>query len=125
MYKIVLYKTRDGDSPIKTLLDGLDEKAKTSKAARVRLNVILRFLRVLRKSGSRIGMPFVRHIEDDIWELRPDDDRLFYAYWKDNRFVILHQFVKKSKKAPPREIEQAKRNLKDFLERSDEFNGEY
>jgi phage-related protein len=32
---------------------------------------------------------------------------------------LLHHFVKKTNKTPPREIEQAKRNKKDFLERSD------
>ncbi|MCR5197101.1 MAG: type II toxin-antitoxin system RelE/ParE family toxin [Pseudobutyrivibrio sp.] len=36
----------------------------------------------------------------------------------EGRFVLLHQFVKKTQKTPRREIEQAKRELRDFLERS-------
>lgn len=39
------------------------------------------------------------------------------AYFKENRFVILHHFVKKTKKTPKKEIERAKKNLCDFLER--------
>lgn len=52
-------------------------------------------------------------------------DRIFngrlsyiFFYWKDNKFILLHHFVKKTQKTPQREIEQAAKNLKDFLERS-------
>lgn len=53
----------------------------------------------------------------ELWELRPSSDRIFFAYWKDNMFVLLSRFVKKTRKTPLREIERAERNLKDFLER--------
>jgi phage-related protein len=102
------------------MLDELDKKAVSDKSARIRLKVIYRFFDILSATGSRIGMPFVRHMDGDIWELRPDDDRFFYAHWRGNEFIILHQYVKKSNKTPLREIEQAKRNLKDYLERSAE-----
>jgi phage-related protein len=117
MFKIILYRDANGNSPIKSLLDGLNEKAKTDKSARIRLKVIYRYFDLLSAKGSRVGMPFVRHIEGDLWELRPDSDRLFYAFWKDNKFIVLHQYVKESNKTPPGEIDQAKRNLADYLER--------
>ena len=63
-------------------------------------------------------MPFVKHIDGDLWELRPLSNRIFFFYWKDNRFVLLHHFIKKSQKTPAKEIQQAKLKLKDFLERS-------
>ncbi|MGI6607181.1 MAG: type II toxin-antitoxin system RelE/ParE family toxin [Peptococcia bacterium] len=34
-------------------------------------------------------------------------------------WILLHHFLKKTKKTPRREIEQAKRNLTDYLERSE------
>jgi phage-related protein len=120
MFKIKIYSDSDGGSPIKELLKDLDKKARTDKSSRIRLKVISRYMNLLRKYGTRIGYPTVRHIEDDIWELRPNDDRVFFAYFKDDIFILLHQYVKDAQKAPPREIEQAKRNLKDFLERSEE-----
>ncbi|WP_080326265.1 type II toxin-antitoxin system RelE/ParE family toxin [Anaerovibrio lipolyticus] len=43
-------------------------------------------------------------------------DRLF-AGWVDGAFVLLHSFIKKTKKTPKQEIEQAKRELLDFKER--------
>ena len=64
-----------------------------------------------------MGQPYVKHIEDDIWELRPLRNRIFFFYWKDNKFVILHCFTKKTQKTPAKEIERAKRNRKDFLKR--------
>jgi len=50
--------------------------------------------------------------------LRPLDDRIFFFYFRDNTFILLHHFLKKTKKTPRREIEQAKRNKADYLERS-------
>lgn len=46
-------------------------------------------------------------------------NRFLYAYHKDNKFIILHHFIKKTQKTPKREIEQVKRNLQDYLERND------
>jgi len=52
-------------------------------------------------------------------ELRPLDNRILYAYYKNKTFILLHHFVKKTKKLPPKELEQAKRNLADFIERNE------
>jgi phage-related protein len=118
MFEIRTYYDRYGNSPIDDMLLELDRKAKTDKNARIRLNAISRVMVLLEQNGTRIGYPTLRHIEDDIWELRPIRDRFFFAYWKDGVFILLHTFVKKTQKTPRREIEQAKRNLQDFLERS-------
>lgn len=47
-------------------------------------------------------------------------NRILYAYYKDNKFIILHYFVKKTKKTSRKEIIKAKKNLKDYLERKRE-----
>ena len=54
-------------------------------------------------------------IAEFIKELR---HRFLYAYFKDNKFIVLHHFIKKTRKTPKKEIEQAKRKLKCYLERS-------
>lgn len=38
-----------------------------------------------------------------------------------SRFVLLHYYIKKTQKAPVKEIEKARKNLKDFLERNEEL----
>ena len=63
-------------------------------------------------------MPYVKHIKVDIWELRPLRDRIFFFYYKDNMYILLHYFYKKTQKTPAKEIEKAKKNMQDFIERS-------
>jgi phage-related protein len=118
MFKIKIYEDKNNHSPVLDYIKELDRKAPNDKDSRVRLGKLLRYFSLLESYGTRAGLPASRHIADDIWELRPMNDRFFYAYWKDNTFIILHHFIKKTQKTPPQEIEQAKRNLKDFLERS-------
>ncbi len=70
------------------------------------------------KYGTRVGKPIVKHIEGKIWEIRPIKNRILFFYWKDNIFVLLHHFKKAARKTPIKEINKAKRNLNDFIERS-------
>ena len=120
MFYINFYADQNGKKPIENFIKGLQEKGKTSKTDRIRAEKILTYLRVLRKYGTRAGKPYVKHIEDDIWELRPNQDRIFFFFWKDNTFVLLHHFLKKTQKTPRAEIKKAKRNMDDYLERSKE-----
>ena len=121
MYELESYKTANGKDEILEYLTELGKKAQTDKSARILANKIDLYFRLLCENGTRMGMPVTRHIEDNIWELRPIDERIFYAYWKNNMFVLLHHYTKKDNKAPKLEIEQAKRNLKDWWERNDNF----
>lgn len=118
MFDIIFYSNENGVSEIEEFMRDLSKKAKKSKDARINRDKILQYLIVLSKKGSTIGQPTVKHIEGDIWELRPLKNRFFYYYWKDNQYVILHHFIKKSQKTPQREINKAKANLKDWLERN-------
>jgi phage-related protein len=117
-YKIQFYQDKDGNIPIVDYINELNRKAAKSKAERVRLNKIYEYFDILSAYGTRAGVPYTKHIDGSIWELRPTNDRLFYFYWQDNTYLILHHFIKKSQKTPIKEIEKAKRNLSDFLERN-------
>jgi phage-related protein len=120
MYEIIFYHGKNDKSEIEEYLDELAEKAETSKTDRINRTKILAYLYALSQYGTRVGQPTVKHIEGSIWELRPLRNRIFFFYWKDNKFVLLHHFIKKTQKTPPKELEQARLKLKDFLERSDE-----
>ncbi|MBQ8548629.1 MAG: type II toxin-antitoxin system RelE/ParE family toxin [Lachnospiraceae bacterium] len=56
------------------------------------------------------------HPDGDIWELRPLRDRILFAGVVDGKYVLLHQFMKKTQKTPAREIKKAKDEWKDFKE---------
>jgi len=118
MFEIEFYEDSRGRQPVKDFLLELRKKAATSKDARVQLNKITSHLILLETQGTRGGEPEVKHIEGRLWELRPLSHRIFFFYWQDNKFVLLHHFVKKTQKTPTKEIEKALRNMSDFLERT-------
>ena len=118
MFNIEFYQDKSGSEPIVEYIRGLNAKAQTSKDHRIRHKKIIEYLEVLSNFGTRAGEPYVKHIDSDIWELRPTNDRIFFFYWKEETYLMLHHYIKKTQKTPAREIEQAKRNLADFLERS-------
>lgn len=119
MYKIEFYEDKNGKSDAADYIRNLNEKAATSKESRINFNKIVAYLDMLEEMGTRIGEPITKHLDGEIWELRSLRNRFLYAYYKDNRFVILHHFLKKTQKTPKREIEQAKRSLQDYLERNE------
>lgn len=118
MYKVITYKDRSGNDEVAEYVGELNRKMETNKDARIRYKKIIEYIGQLQTYGVAAGEPAIKRIKGtELWELRPTSDRIFFAYWKDNVFVLLHHFVKKSQKTPPREIERAQRNLNDFLER--------
>jgi len=120
MFHIEFYQDSHGREPMKEYIEELHAKATTSKDSRINFTKIMAYIDVLEKYGTRVGEPVTKHLDGEIWELRPLDNRILYAYWKDNTFILLHHFIKKSNKTPVRDLEQAKRNLKDYLERNGE-----
>lgn len=115
MHKIIFYRTKSGEEPVKAYM--LELAARSDKDSRIKLNKIQDYIQTLAINGTRAGEPFIKHLEGDIWELRPLRDRILFAGWIDGQFVLLHHFMKRTQKTPKREIEQAKRNLSDFTER--------
>ena len=75
---------------------------------------------MLKINGLNLGEPYIKHIENEIWELRPLRDRILFASWSNNKFILLSVFMKQTQKTPRREIEKAKELLKDY-KRRDEY----
>ncbi len=117
MYEVIFYKDKYGNEPLKNYIYEMKRKGIKSKTHRIIAEKILTYIKVLQEYGTRIGTPIVKHIDQDIWELRPLNNRILFFYWKDDTFVLLHYFTKKTRKTPMREIEKAKKNLKEFIER--------
>lgn len=118
MHKIYFYEDKNGSSPVYEYIKKLS--INQNKDKRINFTKINDYIQLLSKNGITIGEPYIKHIEDEIWELRPIKNRIFFASWKDESFILLHHFHKKTKKTPKREIEEAKRNLNEILKRSEE-----
>lgn len=117
MFNIEFYSTADGTSELWDFLENLQQKSTKSKDARIQHKQILMYIQLLEDHGTRLGENITKHLEDDIWELRPGNNRVLYFYHKDDTYVLLHQFRKKTQKTPRREIEKAKAERNDWISR--------
>ncbi len=90
-WKILFYRTADGNSPVREFLRHLDKKT------RVRFGWSIEQLR-LRNTQAR--PPLVKHVEGRIWELREESStniyRILYAFVSSRRIILLHGFTKKT-----------------------------
>ena len=117
MPEIVFYKDTKGREPVYEFMRELEKK--NDKNSRVHLNKINDDIQVLRlhgTDGARITKT-MKHLDGDIWELRPIDNRILFGAWFEDVFILLHVFVKKTQKTPAAEIRKAKEELEDFKER--------
>jgi len=119
MYKIIFYKDKNGKSEVQEYLQVLAKTRNNNKDSKIKLNKITAYINLLSLRGLSLGEPYIKHLDNEVWELRPLRDRILFAYWDNNKFILLHQFMKQTEKTPAGEIERAKRNLEDYRKRSD------
>jgi phage-related protein len=101
------YRTDAGSEPVLEWLRGLD------KADRRVIGLDL--MRV--QFGWPIGMPLVRSLKNGLWEVRstlPSQRiaRLILCFHQ-GTLVVLHGFVKKTRKTPTEDLALAKRRMKE------------
>lgn len=102
--QVVFYKTDSGTEPVREWLKELgrdDRKIIGEDIKTVQL-------------GWPLGMPLVRKIDKGLWEIRIQLDRriarvLFTAH--EGMMVLLHGFIKKSKKLPANDLKIAKQRM--------------
>lgn len=119
MYEIEFYETEDGKCPIWDFLEALRLKAPTNKDARIQHKQASLYIELLQQNGTHMNAEITKHLDDGIWELRPGNNRVFYFFYQNDTYVLLHQFRKKSQKTHKREIEKAKAERNDYLRRKE------
>lgn len=115
MHEIHFYRDRNGKEPVLEYLREISRKK--DKDSRIKANKINDYIEVLSQYGTQAGEPYIKHLDGDIWELRPLRDRILFVAWVNGSFVLLHHFMKQTQKTPAREIDKAKRELADLIER--------
>ena len=115
MYNIDFYETMEGFSDIREFLDSLRSKAGTVKDARIQFSQAARYIQLLQNNGTNLPVEIAKHIEDEIWELRPGSNRFFFFFYCSGTYVLLHHYRKKSQKTPLKEISRAKAEMKDYI----------
>lgn len=115
MYDIEFYEDKAGRSEVYEYIKDL--KKKSNKENKQKAKKIDLYIDLLSEYGFTLSEPYIKKIENEIWELRPLRDRILFASWCNNKFVLLSVFMKKTQKTPKREIEKAKRLLEDYKKR--------
>ena len=76
-----------------------------------------RLVELLMEFGPDLRMPHSRALGGGLFELRPRGregiGRALYCYLVDDRVVVLHAFVKKTRTTPERELRLARRRMKE------------
>lgn len=105
--RVVFFRSHAGDEPVREWLQELDKTDRKTIGEDIKL-VQLRW---------PLGMPLVRKLERDLWEVRSRLSggriaRICFTV-QAGEMALLHGFVKKSQATPQRELEVARqrRNL--------------
>ena len=66
---------------------------------------------------EKAQVKFIKGYKHPLMELRPQPERIFYASWNKNRYILLHHYSKKKNRTDPREVHIAINRLDDWLQR--------
>lgn len=118
MYQIDFYEDRNGYSDFEDYLESLlDSKDNADIAI---LKKIRYQMKLLENLGPALREPQVKELKvrgHKLFEMRPQPERVFFAFWDTNRYVILSHYTKRQNKTEIREIKRALDRLNDWLER--------
>ena len=117
MFDIEFYEDKNGKSEVYEYIKSLNNN--NGKESRQKLKKINLYIDLLSEYGLKLTEPYIKKLDKEIWELRPLRDRILFASWCNNKFVLLSIFMKQTQKAPRSEIEKAKRLLEDYKKRSE------
>ncbi|MBQ1508162.1 MAG: type II toxin-antitoxin system RelE/ParE family toxin [Erysipelotrichaceae bacterium] len=113
MYQIKFYKDRRGNEPVRQFLEELSVRKDRRSVKLYRL--IVHDIEYLSRYGFAVGMPRIRRIDEEVWELRPKRYRIFFFAFHEDCFILLHHFYKKTEKTPRSEIKKAHREMEYYL----------
>jgi len=112
VWRIDYYQTAGGKAPVADFIDSLDVKSKAKVAKTIDL---------LEQFGVSLGMPYAKHIEGQLWELRTHYNRnryrIIYFLVTGQTFILLHGFIKKSGPIAEGDLQIARTRHEDYLAR--------
>ncbi len=111
-YTCIFYESADGRKPAEEFIESLDQDTQDRFIIKQQL---------LQDFGPQLRYPHTDHLGEGIFELRfkgrEGQIRVLFFFFYGKRIILTHGFIKKTKKAPRKEIEIAEARRKDFLAR--------
>ena len=118
-WQVEYYKKENGKMPVLDFLLTLNPKIRAKAFSEIEL---------LEKHGTLLREPYAKYVVGNkykgLFELRvkfsTDITRIFYFTFRNNTFVLLHGFSKKTEKTPLSELDRAIRYKQDYERRCDD-----
>lgn len=115
-WQVEYYKKENGKTPVFEYLLTLDAKMRAKAFSEIEL---------LQKHGTNLREPYMKAIKGEkyknLFELRikfsSNISRIFYFTFKNDTFVLLCGFTKKSEATPKQELDRAIKYKKDYERR--------
>lgn len=120
MYNVEFYQTSSGHSDIFEFLEDLRVKAHSSKDHRIQYKQVARYIQLLADNGTNLPTDIAKYLGEDIWELRPGFNRVFFFYYDNGTYILLHHFRKRTQKTPRIEIDKAISEMNDYILRKEQ-----
>ena len=98
MYKVVFYKDSQGRSELYERILELAAKSEHNKDVRIQHKQIVFYIELLKNQGSNLPTNISKHLQENIYELRPGNNRVLYFFYINDTYVLLHMFRKKTQK---------------------------
>ena len=109
-FEVVFFKKSDGTVPVKDFIQQQPYKAQAK---------ILRLISALSYYGNQLREPDSKMLSDGIFELRTKGEkgqvRILYFFYIGRKIVLTNAFIKKTRKTPLNELEQAKKYKREFV----------
>lgn len=99
-WRVIFFSSHNGRFPVRDFISTLEPSIVAK---------ITTYLDLLSEFGPFLKPPFIKKINSEIYELRIKGKkqlRVLYAK-KQNSFILLHGFIKKTQKTPKKELEIA------------------
>ena len=79
---------------------------------------LLHILEMIEEFGPNIGKPYTTSMGKGLFEIRAQGKegigRALFCIEKDKELIILHSFIKKTQKTPRRELDKARKRMKEM-----------
>lgn len=107
--RVFFFKTETGTEPVRDWLKELDRSDRRTIGEDIKT---VQF-------GWPMGMPLVRKLEEELWEIRSHLHRRIarvIVTIQPDMMILLHGFIKKSQRTPATDLNTARKRLAQFKE---------
>ena len=111
MYEIEFYEKKTVNLTSGIFLKNCEKNRKKARTQESNITQLMLHIQLLQNNGTRLPNNITKHIEEDIWELRPGNNRVFYFYYCNDTFVLLHHSERKHKRHRSVKLKKQNQNV--------------